>query len=229
MTYAPDPPNFRDVLRAMNIPDPGEVEADPMVHRLSWRPAKQGGANFRTHRLTQAGPDRLVFRLTALAYGYVGIFALHGVAFGAAGIVLAIRTDESIPVDALLGTVLFSVLMFGGASLAIQRLRNAIVIDRRLGWAWRHRSGPDELPLWQVEADRAHFARLEDLRALQVVKKQPRSRFSRPYTSYELNAVRADGSRLNLTDHGSKRKTLEDARHLARFLKLPLWTDADLG
>ena len=48
------------------------------------------------------------------------------------------------------------------------------------------------------------------------------------YTSYELNLVLDDGSRINVVDHGNLDRLRGDATTLSRFLSKPVW-DATRG
>jgi hypothetical protein len=43
------------------------------------------------------------------------------------------------------------------------------------------------------------------------------------YTSYELNLVLEDSRRINLVDHGNRKKLIADAQIVAEFLGVPLW------
>lgn len=59
------------------------------------------------------------------------------------------------------------------------------------------------------------------MRALQVLTEHVSSDKG-SYRSYELNLVLADGSRLNVTDHGKLDRIMNDAKALSEFLEVPL-------
>ena len=67
---------------------------------------------------------------------------------------------------------------------------------------------------------------LRDVEAIQLVREYVRGDKS-SYYSYELNLVRGDASRLNVTDHGSLRVIRADADLLARYLSMPVWDAID--
>jgi hypothetical protein len=94
-----------------------------------------------------------------------------------------------------------------------------IVFDRRKGNFWKGRKSPDEV----FDKSRLKcFAKIEDIYAIQLISEYCRSDKS-SYYSYELNLVLGDGERINVVDHGNKRKIKEDAQKLAEFLDRPLW------
>ena len=65
-----------------------------------------------------------------------------------------------------------------------------------------------------------------DVEAIQLIRETVQGDKS-AYYSYELNLVSRDGSRLNVTDHGSLRLIREDAGELARYLNRPVWDAID--
>lgn len=74
-------------------------------------------------------------------------------------------------------------------------------------------------------SEQAH-GRLRDIEALQVIAETIRTRSkntTRSFTSYELNLVLHDGERLNVMDHGNRKKFAADTELISQFLNLPVW------
>lgn len=63
---------------------------------------------------------------------------------------------------------------------------------------------------------------ISEIHALQIISERIAQK-NGSYRSYELNIVKNDGKRLNVTDHGNKKRLLEDANILAQFLDIPVW------
>jgi len=192
---------------------------DPIAVQTAWSPLKNGGTNFRTHRLVEHDSARLEFRAAAgaklfyLVFFFVGVGALVGVSYA------NIRSGEFgfngqtiMPiligfVFALAGGCLF---YFGTAP---------IVFDRRRGYFWKGRKSPDEV---FDKTKLKRFAELQDIHALQLISEYV-SGNKNSYYSYELNLVLKDGSRTNVVDHGSIGRLREDADTLSAFLEKPVW------
>ena len=104
--------------------------------------------------------------------------------------------------------MMFFILLFSGVlgvALAIymeMKALNPFTIDLDLGVFYRGRSydpyadGPDD-----------DSGLIRDIHALQVILEHIKSDGS-SYSSYEINLVLKDGSRVNVMDHGSRKKNL---------------------
>ena len=198
--------------------DPSRLE-DPVAQLTAWKPARGGGANFRTRRLVMVTPHRIEFRASVVAKIFFGGFLLGGigVALGVSAFhfltgTLSFRTETLMPV--LVGIVFAAVggclLYFGTAP---------IVFDKSRGFFWKGRKTREGV----FHSDSSnHFAALEEIHALQLISEYCRGR-KRSYYSYELNLVLRDGKRINVMDHGDCKKLREDADSLSRFLQRPIW------
>ena len=62
--------------------------------------------------------------------------------------------------------------------------------------------------------------------AIQLIREFVRENKS-SYYSYELNLVRTDGERINITDHGSLHAIRVDAETLSNYLSIPVWDAID--
>lgn len=94
-----------------------------------------------------------------------------------------------------------------------------IVFDKQDGLFWKGRK-PDSVMLTQEAT--AKYARLEVVHALQIIAEYLTSK-NGGYYSYELNLVLKDGNRINVVDHGNRKRLAEDAQVLADFLGVPVW------
>lgn len=192
---------------------------DPIAMQTDWTPAKGGGANFGTHKLVEVNSHRMEFRASIGAMLFYLIFLLVGlgvmIGFGAARLSageFSFNTDTIVPL--LIGLVFATaggcLLYFGTAP---------IVFDTKKESFWKGRRGPDEV---SGRDSLKHFAELDDIHALQLIKEYCRSDKT-SYYSYELNLVLKNGKRINVVDHGNEGKLRDDADTLAAFLDKPIW------
>ncbi len=63
--------------------DPSGI-GDPVAMLTEWTPAKSGGANFRTHKIVSADPNRLEFKSSMGAKAFFLIFIIMGITVMAA-------------------------------------------------------------------------------------------------------------------------------------------------
>ena len=63
---------------------------------------------------------------------------------------------------------------------------------------------------------------MSEIYAIQLLSEHVQSS-KNSYTSYELNLVFKDGSRMNVMDHGNARDIEAAAKKLADMLKVPIW------
>lgn len=189
---------------------------DPIAVRTGWRPVRRGGGNLRTHKLVKVSPYRIEFKTTIGAIIFALIFALPGTAL----LVLLIPVVDwssitlGIIVPLLLGLVFASM----GWSIFYRQML-PIVFDKQAGFFWKGRQPEAEMLTQEATAK---YARLESIYALQIVAEYISSK-NHHYYSYELNLVLENGDRINLIDHGRRKKLTEDAKVLADFLGVPLW------
>jgi hypothetical protein len=189
---------------------------DETATRTSWYPLKRGGANFRTHKISDKGGIEIFFVPTLGAYLMPLIFSLSGLI----PLYMYFTNDalrESISgfmyvipfVPMIVGVVLF------------RKFTKKIVFSGSEGVFYKGRK-PDVPP---AQASK-NFALLNDIYALQIIRERVRSSKS-SYNSFELNLVLKNGERLNVIDHGNLKRLREDAAQLAVFLKVPVWDAAD--
>ena len=199
--------------KTTHVVDPQQFN-DPLAIRVSWSPAKGGGASFKTHSLIKAEYYRIEFIASLGAKIFYGLFF---------GIGLAVMIGVSIGMADEGIKVLFPIV-FGGIFTTVGGLlyyfgTAPIVFDRQIGYYWKGRVKPTP---YSSENPEKNCTQLGQIHALQLISEYVRSDKS-SYYSYELNLVLKDGSRLNVVDHGKAEQLIEDAHVLADFLRVPLW------
>ena len=192
---------------------------DPVAKLTDWTPAKEGGNYFRTRKLIAINSNRLEFRafigakLFNLALMFYGVSILIGFYF------YGLYSEESLlNIVTIIGWVV-GILFAGWGGFSLYFGTIPIVFDKRIGYFWKGRRAPDKVidqrPL-------KHFVELEQIHALQLISEYSTgNKFS--YVSYELNLVLEDGKRINVVDHGNRKKLRDDAKTLSDFLGKPVW------
>lgn len=185
---------------------------DPVALRVSWAPLVPGGTNFCTHRArtrSSLSGSQLVFKTSPGAY-------LFCIGFMSSGVMA-------------LGGLLGMVVGLPGAPAAVGLFGLLPLVFLALGggmlwWLRRKEMCFEQFSGQCTQGTTVHS--LHDAHAIQLIREYVRSDKS-SYYSYELNLVRRDGSRMNVTDHGSLRAIREDAALLASYLSLPVWDVID--
>ncbi len=189
----------------------------PLALRTKWKPAKGGGANFRTGKLREVGPSRLEFRAT------VGAILFYAAVLGIAVTGVSV-TSASLFGVAELGFASFlppvvCLLFVGAGAFLFWHGTRPVVFDQSSGYFWTERKGPDQV----FNPDKLKgIAQLFEVHALQIQPELCKTKNSN-YYSFELNLVLKDGERRNVMDHGNLRGLLADANTLSAFLQVPIW------
>lgn len=100
-----------------------------------------------------------------------------------------------------------------------------IVFNKTTGYFWKGRLKDNESPDQKALKE---YCRLTDIAALQIVAEHisgssSSSGRSQSYRSYEINLILRNAGRLNVIDHGNRKKLMEDAEKLASYLGVPVW------
>lgn len=196
---------------------------DALALKTAWTPARAGGASMRMQQLQEVSPGRFEFRATRAALMVCGFIGL-GAVTGSIGLGIASQVTPGVdPRIFLVAGAVNLLISLGFAYWYYLRLCAPRVFDTRRGLYWSgHREPPQ-----QTVADGKTVYRLGDIHAIQLLGELCRAKNSR-YMSYELNLVRRDGQRVNVTDSGDLAALRQDAATLAARLKCKLW-DATQG
>jgi len=185
---------------------------DPVAQKVSWEPAKSGGANFKTQKI-EISAEKVVVKKTLGMILFGLVFFLPGLG----GLLIGapynfINGDE--------GAGFFFILWgagFGGAGLAMLYFTKPFTIDKMRGVFYRgkkYNSNPTGKKKTQ--------GLLVEIHAIQLLSERVQSK-NNNYTSYELNLVFKDGNRMNIMDHGNGKDIEEAAKKLGQMLKVPIW------
>lgn len=192
--------------------DPASLN-DPVALKTTWRPAKRGGTNFRTHRLVPDGMQRLLFRPTLASWLFSAAFVCAGPLMAALFYLKYPFSFRNIPPAMLLIIAGCGVFSFIGVYYAARNLGT-------MAFDGIHR-------VYSGGGLRAGF---DSIHALQIVSEYcgggSGSGKTRSFVSYELNLVLNSGERINLCDHGNIVRLRDDAAKLAEFIGRPLWDTA---
>jgi len=188
---------------------------DPVAAQTEWGPVSQGGASFRTHVLVQVSPSRVEFHPTGQGRLIPILFLLAGLgalAFGAYGLVSDIGAGAFIILWLVVGC------MFAGTGGAVYWfMTRRVAFDRQAGCFWKGGPTPKRFSVPDAEFGK-NAVPFAEIHAIQLVSKLPSD-----YTSYEVNLVMEDGSRVNVVDHGDLVRIRQDVARLAQFLEVPIW------
>ena len=205
---------MESIRRKENSFDPSLL-ADPVATKTGWSSVGSRYTNIATHKLVQVTPQRLEFRSTLKAYASAGVFLLIGLFFFGH----AVKSSSSL---------LPGIIFFGIGVLMVYFGSVPFVFDKREGYLWKGRKKPEN------DSGEKHSAKkialIEEVHAIQLlhdfVKKKTRSPGPRYVSTYEMNIVIADGSRVTVVRHCDKESMLKDAEKLSIFLGKPIWNAA---
>ncbi len=213
----------QDAIKNQSTPMDMSKFNNPIAEKTDWSPLKSGGTNFRTHKFSkELGSAQ--FKATKVNLIFSGIFMLVGLLFPLFMMTSTFKsgtTSGSLPF--IINLVPF-VFFFVGFFL-LRSSTKPIVFNKTTGYFWKGRlkenENPEQKPL-------KVYCKLRDIVALQIISERVRkssnnSGSSSSYRSYEINLILEDASRLNVIDHGNRKKLMEDAEQLASYLGVPIW------
>ncbi len=207
------------MLTAVPAPfDPSRF-GDSLASQIDWTPAKRGGTNFRTHKLTTVGPNRIEFRASIGAKLFSLLFFFLGLGVSAALAVSWFKGDEAPFEPGLLVPLLLGLLFMAIGGYLFYSGTKPIVFEKARGVFWKGRKGPDEA----IDSrNTGSYVRLDHVHAVQLISEYV-SGGKNSFYSYEMNLVLQDGKRINVVDHGNLNRIREDGKMLSLFLGKPLW------
>lgn len=186
---------------------------DPVAQKISWEPARGGGASFKTQHM-DVKEYVISIRKTTGSIIFSLVFALPGAGAVLVGVPMMLMKGEW-------GGAAFMFIwgiIFGGAGVAMLMMNKPVIFDKTEGVYYRGKKYD-----YRVTQDRESQGQLSEIYALQLISERMRSSKGRSYTSYELNLVFKDGDRINIMDHGKGDDVEASAKKLAQFLNVPVW------
>jgi len=205
---------MESIRRKENPFDPSLLD-DPVATETGWDCVGSGYTNIATHKLVEVTSQRLEFRSTLKAYAAAGVFLLIGVGlFGH-----AVKSSSSL---------LFGVLFFGIGVLMMYFGSIPFVFDKREGYLWKGRKKPESDAVEKHSPRK--IAQIDEVHAIQLlhefVKRTSNGPGPRWVSTYEMNIVMGDGSRVTMVRHCDKESLLKDAAKLSAFLGKRIWNAA---
>ena len=191
----------------------------PLALETSWQPAARGGASFGTHRLKQTSVHRVEFAPTVawklfylvFIFAGAGLLVFHLNRFDLDQVVFSNQDTYMLLIVGAIFTVVGVCMWWFGSSPR--------VFDQARAMFWRGRKQP---AMVGTGGQKGSSTPLSEVHALQLISEYVSGNKS-SYYSFELNLVLADGSRINVVDHGNLEQLRADAQTLARFLDKPVW------
>lgn len=218
-------------LRSPKLVFDPSVFGDPLATVISWSPLAGGGTDRRTYEGVLVHPDRYEFRPSKKMITGGVIFTVLVVISNVAWILFAQHLHPKTPFPWLLQLFWYLFwylpmpLFFAWLIWYIwHELRKSIVFDRSEGWYWKGPTPPSDTTAFRRGKNACQLAEIHALQILSEVIRPPQQG---SFTSWELNLVLTDGTRLDVVDIGSESDLVADARTLADFLSVPLWNKAD--
>ena len=212
--------SIKDAIKAQSIPLDLSKFNNPIAEKTDWTPLKPGGTNFRTHKFTKK-TGMAYFKATKGNLIFSGVFMAIGLFFPIVLMTQPINGSDTIA--PLPFFVNFIPLVFFFAGLFLFRVSTKpIVFSKTTGYFWKGRLKENENP---AKKPLKVYCKLIDIVAIQIVSERVRSSSSRSssFRSYEINLILQDADRLNVIDHGNRKKLMEDAEQLAFYLGVPIW------
>ena len=145
--------------------------------------------------------DTLIFKTTIEAYFFAIIFVVLGVTF-----TLVSAADGFSDMSGIMGLAFFA---FGCW----------------YQWSLRQKESTFDRYSRKLTQGKKSFD-LTNLEAMQLIREFVTGDRS-SYYSYELNIIFSNADRINIVDHGARRKLREDAALLAEYLAIPVWDAID--
>ena len=171
---------------------------------IDWQPLWTVKINFDSHRLDKENDQLLTFKPTR--------FALYfGWAFIIVGVVITISMAfliKDAPWFNLFGAIFSAIGLF-----FLYLANRQVSFNHENGFYTRGRGAP--LLLLQI-------------RALQLLSEHNDSDDGN-YTSYQLNLILSDDKRQNIVIYANRQNAIDDAKKLADFLDLTLWSNIEFG
>ncbi len=176
---------------------------------ISWKPLVGGWANFKTRRLIQWKNNMIYIKSTIKNLIFDSIFIIIGlwVIF----FLLNYNKDESLKLPLLLFSCVF---ILWWLLVLLKDLRVWYTLDLNQKIIYKS--------LWWKKTNLNQVCAIQILWEDCIIRKK--DDFDKTYTSYEINLIFKNNSRINLMDYGNKKSIYENAQILSALLNIPIWT-----
>jgi hypothetical protein len=188
---------------------------DQVALKVSWEPAKSGGASFKAQKMT-VSPNMITVENTVSAMLFALVFAIPGLLAAFIGIPYFLIKGQWTGVS-----IMFFLSVFGVVGVSLLKENKKFTFNKSTGVYYQGK----EYDTLNV-SDRSRQGQLSDIHAIQLLSERCHShspRGSCVFTSYEMNLVFKDGERINVMDHGKGNDIYDSAKRLGRMLNVPVW------
>lgn len=205
---------------AMKAGEPLEqlIKDDDVAGKTAWTAVNSPGSA-STHKFQQVSPTRIEFKpdLPALLKPTFLTVVIVGGMF-----TIMTKMQELEPV------ILYSLPVFALITAAVTankfyRGLTPVVFDRTTGYYWKSRQQPGR----SDTSEDKNACRIDDIYAIQLIRKSVSTGGSGSGggsgISYQLNLVKKDGNRLNVTSSRNKSQLELNTEELSTFLNVPVW------
>lgn len=189
-------------------------QSDPVASLTDWAPAIVGGANFRTRQLVKINEHRYEVKVSSTSKKCYTDFCIFIAVLFSVFIFSRTADDNS----GLYFALLIGLFVLIAVTLSFYFMAKPAVFDRQQGAFWQSYS--------QGETGAMHKTTtpLDNIHALQVISEKCQNK-NDTFTSYELNLILKDGSRVNVMDHANLEALMADTQTLGRFLDIEVWDE----
>ncbi len=189
---------------------------DPVFRKVSWTPAKKGGADYKSHRLVISGHTiAMDVSLGSKVFGYLIVVA-GLTTIVTLGVPFLYIGQFFIGMSA---TGFGSIVVWSVISGARKKRNRLLTFDKLTGRYYDAKHKNHHIR----PSSRDEGGKLSDIYAIQLVEEDIRRVNSVGYTSYEMNLVFPDGVRVTLMDHRYHADIRKAAVTLGAFLDVPVW------
>jgi len=192
---------------------------DAVAGKTSWEEVRSPGSR-STHKFKEISSARIEFKPDFSALLKPIFFMLLTV--GGIGS-FAVKLQE-IPLAMLIVASIIALSAVAATVNKFYRGTTPVVFDQTIGCYWKSRQQPGHGDI----SENKNACLLNDIHAIQVIRSSSTSNSSsgRSNIFYQLNLVKEDGSRLNVTSTRNKSQLELSAEEVSKFLSAPVWNFA---
>lgn len=194
-----------------------DIFKNPLAEKVSWKPQKRGGSNYKSRKLVTINSQNLRYKPTTVSFVFSYLFLAAPFLFFA--FQFLVNNQEQWKIFMEFPVVLsFPIFIIAGA-IVLYALYKPIGFNKKIGYYYKSYKKPTSL---REVPDSKKWVKLDDVKALQIIKERVKTKNS-SFISYELNLVLKDASRVNVIDHSNYQSIMEDAQVIADFIGIPYW------
>ncbi|MBK9577537.1 MAG: hypothetical protein IPO40_10700 [Fibrobacteres bacterium] len=191
---------------------------DPVAAQVDWEPMASSNTNFRSHATYSASLQRLEIRPKLISWFLFGVLPFVG-----AGAILRETYriyQRGFFLEPAITWFLFGIVFSGFGVLTMEVLTARHVFDTSTG-LWR-KAFPE---LFKTPKDSSKWTgAISEVHAIQLIGELSPTNKWGTFEGGKINLILHDVSRRFLVQYGSP-AILDDAKRLANFLSVPLWSE----